>query len=153
MKKVIALLLVLSICLSSCKTNTDPNNKPTSNTSESISENAPRETSANTDDNTEKTTDESTTVTSVSIAETSGKTNADEDIEFYSMDDPDFLEYVKTTINSELEGDEFIVDSVQAKYMSDEYYENLKFNSQENEYFGYTVSDLNNIFKGKKYFS
>ena len=41
--------------------------------------------------------------------------------------------------------------NVQAVYISQEYLDELAFNSQENVYFGYTLSELNAQFQGEKY--
>lgn len=72
-----------------------------------------------------------------------------------SLDDPDLLEHLEdqvyldavTSLNSE----DYVVENVSAIYISKEYLEEAAYNSQENIYFGHTLSELDEIFQGKKY--
>ena len=77
------------------------------------------------------------------------------DLQFPTFDDPELLQYIEDSVYAELveqlNSDDYIVESVQAVCMPKEYYEEVLFNSQENIYFGYKVSDLNEIFQGTKY--
>ncbi|NLB54301.1 MAG: hypothetical protein GX811_00775, partial [Lentisphaerae bacterium] len=52
-----------------------------------------------------------------------------------------------TAINSE----EYFVENVSAVYISKEYLEEVAFNSQSNVYFGYTLSELDELFQGTRY--
>lgn len=52
---------------------------------------------------------------------------------------------------SDLNSSDYFVENVQAVYISQEYLDELAFNSQENVYFGYTLSELNAQFQGEKY--
>lgn len=52
---------------------------------------------------------------------------------------------------SDLDSSDYFVENVQAVYISQEYLDELAFNSQENVYFGYTLSELNAQFQGEKY--
>lgn len=70
---------------------------------------------------------------------------SDERLLRYIQDD--VYQYVLENINS----DEYFVDNIEAIYVSKEYLEEKAFNSQENIYFGYTLSELNELFKDKKY--
>ncbi|ADU23877.1 HNH/ENDO VII family nuclease [Ruminococcus albus] len=78
-----------------------------------------------------------------------------ENISFLTMNDPELLRYVEDSVYSELVeqlgSDDYFVENVQAAYMPKEYYEEIEFNSQENIYFGYKASELNEIFQGQKY--
>ena len=47
--------------------------------------------------------------------------------------------------------DEYFVQDVEAVYLSDEYLETVAYNSRENVYFGYKLSDLDEQFAGQKY--
>ena len=51
----------------------------------------------------------------------------------------------------DLDSSDYFVENVQAVYISQEYLDELAFNSQENVYFGYTLSELNAQFQGEKY--
>ena len=74
---------------------------------------------------------------------------------FKGMSDPRVLPYIEDTLYSELvstlDSDQYFVENVQAIYISDEYLEELEFNSQANIYFGYTLAELDAQFQGEKY--
>ena len=74
---------------------------------------------------------------------------------FSGMSDPNLLRYTEATIYdnlvSALDSDEYFVENVSAVYISQEYIDELAYNSQANIYFGYTLSELADQFQGKKY--
>ncbi|WP_273397946.1 hypothetical protein [Thermophilibacter mediterraneus] len=78
-------------------------------------------------------------------------------LEFATMDDPDLLRYMEDSIYADLEaelGEDYVVENVTAVYVpfvSDEYKQELAYNSQENVYFGYTLSELDQQFQGARY--
>lgn len=78
-------------------------------------------------------------------------------LEFATMGDPDLLRYMEDDIYADLEaelGEDYVVENVTAVYVpfvSDEYKEELAYNSQENVYFGYTLSELDKQFDGARY--
>lgn len=76
-------------------------------------------------------------------------------IDFKGMDDPKLTTYMEDSIYTEivtnLNDEGYFVENVEAVYISQEYIDELIFNSQENIYFGYTLSELNEQFKGKPY--
>ena len=71
------------------------------------------------------------------------------------MDDEKLIPYVENTVYSDLvstlSSDDYFVDNVKAVYVSEEYIEELTYNSQSNIYFGYTLDDLNKQFQGSRY--
>lgn len=77
--------------------------------------------------------------------------------EFASMDDPNLLRYMEDKIYADLEGElgeDYVIENVTAVYVpfvSDEYKQELAYNSRENVYFGYTLSELDQQFQGKRY--
>ena len=75
--------------------------------------------------------------------------------DFRGMNDPALLPYIEATAYSELvsqlDSEEYFVENVSAIYISEEYLEELAFNSQANIYFGYTLTELDAQFKGEKY--
>ncbi|SDI77188.1 A nuclease of the HNH/ENDO VII superfamily with conserved LHH [Pseudobutyrivibrio sp. 49] len=91
------------------------------------------------------------------IGENTGENSfsTEPDIEFSGLDDPNLLNYVEDSVYldlvSELDSEEYFVENVEAVYYPKEYIEELEFNSQENIYFGYTSSQLDAAFGGKKY--
>lgn len=95
------------------------------------------------EENTETST-ESQNSTEVNIAES-----------FSGLDDEDLLRYVETDVYDKMitnfDSDEYFIENVSTVYLSKEYLEELEYNSQSNVYFGYSVSELDQAFKGKKY--
>lgn len=78
-----------------------------------------------------------------------------EDISFDDLDDEDFLRYYEDSIYenivSELNNDGYLVEDIEAIYISKEYLEELEYNSSENIFFGYTLSEIEKQFDGSKY--
>lgn len=75
--------------------------------------------------------------------------------EFSSLGDPALLPYTEDTLYeglvSTLNSDEYFVENVSAIYISQEYLDELAYNSQANIYFGYTLAELNEQFQGTRY--
>lgn len=75
--------------------------------------------------------------------------------EFRRLGDAALLPYLENSLYeqlvSDLDSSDYFVENVQAVYISQEYLDELAFNSQENVYFGYTLSELNAQFQGEKY--
>lgn len=77
--------------------------------------------------------------------------------EFATLDDPELLLYMQDSIYADLEaelGEDYVIENVTATYVpfvSDEYRQELAYNSQENIYFGYTLSELDQQFQGTRY--
>ena len=78
-----------------------------------------------------------------------------DDQEFGRLSDPDLLPYIEDTLYdsliTDLGSDEYYVQDVEAIYLSDEYLETVAYNSRENVYFGYKLSELDEQFAGQKY--
>ena len=74
---------------------------------------------------------------------------------FSGMGDPNLLRYTEDTIYENLvatlDSDEYFVENVSAVYISQEYIDELAYNSQANIYFGYTLQELAEQFQGTKY--
>lgn len=75
--------------------------------------------------------------------------------EFANLDDVDLLTYVEdqvyTNLVHELDNEAYFVENVSAVYISKEYLEEVAYNSQENIYFGFTLSELDAVFEGTRY--
>lgn len=78
-----------------------------------------------------------------------------EDINFDDLDDENLLRYYKDSIYenivSELNDDGYLVENIETIYISKEYLEELEYNSSENVFFGYTLSEIEKQFDGSKY--
>ena len=164
MKRVLAIFLSCAMLLTGCTANTEIHPSNESSATDYVDE-------VNTQTNTEVTISSeelieetsSSETTNISIPNpdditTSSSSNPQESIEalnFMTLNDPDLLQYVEDTVYTELvdqlNSDEYFVENVQAIYMPEEYYAEVDFNSQENIYFGYKVSELDTIFQGTRY--
>ncbi len=78
-----------------------------------------------------------------------------EQLNFTSLSDPNLMRYFEDSVYSDLvarfDSEDYFVENVSTKYISKEYIEELEYNSQENIYFGYTLSELDEQFQGKRY--
>lgn len=74
---------------------------------------------------------------------------------FRGLSDPSLLPYVEDTLyNSlvqELDSSDYFVENVKAVYISQEYLDELAYNSRANIFFGYTLAELDEQFQGQKY--
>jgi len=77
--------------------------------------------------------------------------------EFESMDDPDFLQYIEDSVYAELEAEFaseegiYEIEEVSVDFISQEYLEEIAFNTKANIFFGYTLAEINEVFQGEKY--
>lgn len=75
--------------------------------------------------------------------------------QFKGLNDPNLLPYMEDTVYralvENLNSNEYFVENVNAIYISDEYLEELEFNSQANLFFGYTLDELEQQFQGQRY--
>lgn len=99
-------------------------------------------------------TDPTTSMTEVQ--QTIEYTFTEEDMpEFTGLDDTALLTYLENTVYTnlvtELDNEMYFVENVSAIYISKEYLEEVAYNSQENIYFGYTLSELDAYFQGTRY--
>ena len=65
---------------------------------------------------------------------------------FSDLSDENLLQYVEDEvyagITEQLASEDYIVESVDAIYITKEYLEEAEYNSQKNRYYGYTLSEL-----------
>ncbi len=125
MKRIIALLLALTMILAGCTQPLveNPTTEPTDESDIDISEEVPDW--------------------------------LDTQQEFSSLDNEDLLFQVENLVYREtvqtLNSEEYLVENISAVYVSKEYLEEVAFNSQSNIYFGYTLSELDSLFQGTRY--
>ena len=74
---------------------------------------------------------------------------------FKGLNDPNLLPYMKDSVYQavldNIDSNEYFVENVNTIYISDEYLEELAYNSQANVFFGFTLSELEQQFQGKRY--
>ena len=78
-----------------------------------------------------------------------------ENVSFTGLNDPEIQSYVEENVYQSvlknIDTNEYFVENVQAVYISQEYIDDLTYNSQSNVFFGYTLADLDMEFEGEKY--
>lgn len=98
---------------------------------------------------------EETTTPATSQPESAYSFTEEEPPEFSDLNDVNLLPYLEDSIYSELvtalNSEDYFVENVNAIYISKEYLEEVAYNSQENIYFGYTLSELDSYFQGTRY--
>ena len=98
---------------------------------------------------------EETTAPATSQPESAYSFTEEEPPEFSDLADVNLLPYLEDSIYSELvtalNSEDYFVENVNAIYISKEYLEEVAYNSQENIYFGYTLSELDSYFQGTRY--
>lgn len=76
-------------------------------------------------------------------------------VDFNSLDDAELQRYVQDNIYNELvaqlDSDEYFVENVSAVYISQEYIDELTYNSKLNVYFGYTLEEIDAVYQGTRY--
>ena len=75
--------------------------------------------------------------------------------EYSTPSDPEMVEgleeSVYVSLRESLDSDDFLIDEVEVAYVSQEYLDELKYNSQENIFFGYTLSEIRDYFGDAPY--
>lgn len=78
-----------------------------------------------------------------------------EDLQFSGIDDPALTSYFEDVlyenIIEKLDSDKYFIENVQAIYVSKEYLEESKYNTQSNIYFGYSIEQIEQAFGDTKY--
>ena len=75
--------------------------------------------------------------------------------EYSNLNDERLLRFVEDNVYTELVSDlnntDYFIENVTAVYVSNEYLEELAYNSQANIFFGYTLKELDEEFDGTRY--
>lgn len=78
-----------------------------------------------------------------------------EDLDFSSLNDPDLIRYMQESVYeqliADLDSDEYYIDDIQVGFISQEYLDELAYNSKANIFFGYTLEELDEQFSGIRY--
>ena len=139
MKRVIALVLSCALILVGCGQNT------TSMDKQSVAETK--------DEVVANVTDESIMVETT--LNTEDAKPYEYVVDFNSLDDAELQRYVQDNIYNELvaqlDSDEYFVENVSAVYISQEYIDELTYNSKPNLYFGYTLEEIDAVYQGTRY--
>lgn len=161
MKRLISIILMFTLILTSCGNKVD-------STPEEISESVENETTVPSEENKQEeaaiseTNDESSSNEVTQYSEFSEEDYENEDAEHVTtefrnsnMSDQELLQYVVDNVyanlESELDTDKYKIEGVGATYISQEYLDELEYNSQESIYFGYSLSEVDANFGDTKY--
>lgn len=163
MKRIISFVLVCALLLSGCASrerktmeHIDSSTGIRTEETEAVKQNALEETElANSDiSNTTSTTEEESTSVEQENAVVELASFQTATPEYDNLSDPDLLDYVEDSVYAglvnNLDGGYF-VENVSTVYISKEYLDEVSYNSQENIFFGYTLSELDEQFQGTRY--
>lgn len=157
MKRLIAIILAFTMTLSACSFSAE---KKTENTDSKPTEigtgvEKERETAKETDD-----TEQQVVFHEVSAENTAIRNTQSDIFESYTgsakdLNDETLLRFIEDSVYSDLvnqlDSEDYFVESVNAVYVSQEYLDELAYNSQANVYFGYTLDEIDQLFQGTKY--
>ena len=97
---------------------------------------------------------ESETTAETTIADLK-KNHTDSVPEFEGLSDPRLTKYMEDAVYAEvidhIDTKKYVVENVEAVYISKEYLEEAAYNNKSNIYFGYTKDELDKQFSGTKY--
>lgn len=76
-------------------------------------------------------------------------------VNFEALDDIELQRYVQDNIYSELvaqlDSAEYFVENISTVYISQEYIDEMTYNSKPNVYFGYTLEEIDAVYQGTRY--
>ena len=160
MKKLLSLVLVCALVLSGCAHNQrNSSNESATGGEKGISpiSTVPDDAEKNKGDKNGAIPIGDVPIDQIPIAdgEDADRTPYDYEISFESLNDSDLLNYVEDNVYDglveQLNSDGYFVENVSAVYISQEYIDELSFNSQSNIFFGYTLAELDEAFQGTRY--
>lgn len=95
------------------------------------------------------------TVETTEMATSEPQDSPQNEVSFAELSDPELLSYVEENVYNELvstlDSEDYFVENVSTVYISNEYLEEVAYNSQANVYFGYTLAELDEYFQDTKY--
>lgn len=142
MKRFLALWLVIVLCFTGCTMDSKGTSEIVTTVQETIAE------TSDVTETQESETEETTFSNSTTATEA-------QNLNYTSLNDPELLQYVKDTVYTDvvegLNSEKYFVENVDTVYVSKEYLDELSYNSQENVYFGYTLSDITSEWDDTKY--
>ena len=154
MKRALSIILCAAMLFSGCSSAASPNT-PTSDTTVEQSESSGAKVDT-TETESEKSDNSFNQLENDSSAGDPETTELKEIVPNYKgMDDPELLNYVEHNVYANLvqtlNSDELFVENVEAIYISQDYIDELTFNSQSNIFFGYSLQELDQQFQGDRY--
>lgn len=149
MKKILSLIVACALILSGCG-----QNQPINIVSET--KETTEQESVSDDQNANEEIIESQEPAVVDVDdEDADPTPYEYEVDFDVLNDDELMRYVKDSVYAELvkklNSDKYFVENISTAYVSQEYIDELTFNSQPNVYFGYTLAELDEAFQGTRF--
>ena len=138
MKRLLSLILCFALVLTGCSTGTKTEKTQQSQEESTVTTTETSDVSADAEETESNIVDSETYLN-----------------QFTDLDDPKLLQCVSdqvySTLEADLDSEDYIVEDVAAVYISKEYLEEVAYNSQSNIFFGYTLEEVEAQFDGGKY--
>lgn len=145
MKRLLAILLICSLVLAGCTQNKTEINETI--VQPSVIEEAEEITARNHEESSikiEGIKDDEEEIANIAIVP-----------EFNTLNDPALLQYVEDTVYAglvdEFQSEDYIIENINAIFISKEYLDEVAYNSKANIWFGYTLEELDEQFQGTPY--
>lgn len=152
MKRIVSLILVLSMLFSLASCSSKPSVESQASTPV-VNDNVSLENPSN-EAPSGGISDLESPVTQASTEENSMEDNYTPP-SFTGLNDPTLLQYIEDNVYSGLsesfQNEDYIIESVNTVYVSKEYIQEVSYNSQSNVFFGYTLEELDEQFQGTRY--
>ena len=150
MKRCLSFLLVITVLLSGCHTAIISESTPEDQTQQDNVNTVPNEAQES------ETPDANPGQNEGIVPGTEQENEYQPEVpEFRGLEDPNLHRYAQDLIYTELvktlNDDGYFVENVSAVYVSQEYLDELDFNSRSNIFFGYTLEELDEQFQGTRY--
>ncbi len=158
MRRVIAFLLSGIILLTGCAQHSSNGGSTASASSEvsiSVGE-SETNSSVESSDNSPSGQEEKTIENTIDDVDLAAETDDSDEVEnFQSLSDPRLLQYIEDTVYTGLvdqyQSEDYVIENVNAIYISEDYLEESAYNSRSNIFFGYTLEELDQQFQGTAY--
>lgn len=154
MKRIIAVLLACALIASTLSGCTNETNASVSN-EPSVEKSAESANQVAEESNTVIEDVVSQDKTATDLEELTDDGIEDAELDFKSLDDPRLLQYIEDNVYAGLQeqfaSEDYIIEEVSAIYLSDEYLEEVAYNSKANIWFGYSLEELDEQFEGQSY--
>lgn len=153
-KKIIALLLVCALLLSGCSQSLPNGNHDSSEliVDTESSQESKVENSVETELSTGTVDTDAHIDNPQAIISEDPQIIEAEDLSFTDFSDPALLQYVEDNIYSKLAfslgNDDYVIENVEAVYISQEYLDEVAYNSKSNIFFGYTLAEIEEVYQG-----
>lgn len=158
MKRIVSIVLSVALLLSmvsGCGQNNSSSETTDENASNGTAEVVSSEKEPSKSESNADVTDNSQTTESGPSVDLPSDYDWAQDMKFTGLSDGTLLPYMEDTVYrllvNDLDSTEYFVEDVSAVFISQEYLQELAYNSQTNVFFGYSLADLDAYFGGTRY--